>query len=360
MTEAVLARAPACWAAPNPLTGTQFSTALTHLSDRLHDEAELAHTELAAQRAADREAPNFSDRFGTAAGEALISLLGVPSVDDLPKVFISLGANKKNRDTDRNMIEGALTAHSRDANSPANALTAPTVTPSVLTLFREQRLTTATPVIGEGLSPFNVTCLSHPVSRQPAKNAAQLARLESGDTALSALDVACLSKNLLALPMNEYMAYEQLMGFTVLVDVIFGEAHGFATRLRNTIHTARPFLTTNLLSLRGEGHARRKFAVSALYWIHTYVADYIDARLSGDAAAELPPFSSWLGYIKWGEANQFPTLPSSWEALLAPPVSAPASTLGLGRTAASATPSGPGGAPSAAARPSRGAKILNP
>ena len=46
-----------------------------------------------------------------------------------------------------------------------------------------------------------------------------------------ASDVARLSKNLLALPMNEYMAYEQLVGFTVLVDVVFGEAHAFATRL---------------------------------------------------------------------------------------------------------------------------------
>ena len=51
--------------------------------------------------------------------------------------------------------------------------------------------------------------------------------------------------------------------------------------------------------------------MSALYWIHTYVADYIDARLSGDTTADLPPFSSWLGYIKRGKANQFPTLPSS-------------------------------------------------
>ena len=81
VTEAVLARAPA-WAAPDPLTGTQFSTAMNQLSDRLCDEAELARTELVAQRTADREAPNFSDRLGTAAGKALIALLGVPSVDN--------------------------------------------------------------------------------------------------------------------------------------------------------------------------------------------------------------------------------------------------------------------------------------
>ena len=214
-------------------------------------------------------------------------------MDNLPDVFVRLGANKKNRNMDRNVIEGALTAHSQNTNSTADALTALAVTPSILTLFREQRLTTATPVINEGLSPFNVACLGHPASRQAAKNAAQLARLESGATVLSALEVARLSKNLLPLPMNEYMAYKQLVGFTVLlVDIIFGESHSFATRLRNAVHTARPFFTTNLLSLRGEAHARRKFAVSALYWIHTY----IDARLSGDMAAELPPFSSWLGY----------------------------------------------------------------
>ena len=121
------------------------------------------------------------------------------------------------------------------------------------------------------------------------ENAAQLARLEGGATALSATDVARLSKNLLALSMNKYMAYEQLVGYTVLMEVIFGKGHVLATRLRNAVHTVQPFLTTNLLSLRGEGHARRKFAVSALYWIHTYVADYIDARLSGDLATDLPP-----------------------------------------------------------------------
>ena len=67
-----------------------------------------------------------------------------------------MGANKKNRDTDRNVIEGALTARSRSNNSPADGLTAPAVTPSILTIFREQCLTAATPVIGVGLSPFNV------------------------------------------------------------------------------------------------------------------------------------------------------------------------------------------------------------
>ena len=156
--ESVLSRAPS-GAGPDPLTGTLFSTAITQLSDRLQDQAELSRTELTAQRAADREAPSFSDRFGSAAGEALIALLGVSAVDDLPEIFISLGANKKNLDTDRNVIEAALTARSRSNNSPADGLTAPTVTPSILTLFHEQRLTAATPVIGVGLSPFNIACL---------------------------------------------------------------------------------------------------------------------------------------------------------------------------------------------------------
>ena len=73
------------------------------------------------------------------------------------------------------------------------------MTASILTLFREQRFTAATPLIGVGLSPFNIACLGHPASRQASENAAQLARLESGATALSASDVSRLSKNLLAL-----------------------------------------------------------------------------------------------------------------------------------------------------------------
>jgi hypothetical protein len=338
IVQGVLVRMPAAAAPVDPLTGTQFTAAITQLRDRIQAEAELSRDEIAAQRTADRQAPSFSDRFGTAAGEALINLLGVASVDDLPDVFISLGANKKNRDTDRNVIEGFLTQRSRSVNSPADSLTAPAVTPSLLALFREQRFTTATPALGEGLSPFNVACLGHPSSRQAAENAAQLARLESGSTALSASDVARLSKNLLALPMNEYLAYDQLVGYTVLVDVIFGEGHQLATRLRNAVHTARPYLTTNLLSLRGEAHARRKFAIGALYWIHTYVSDYVDARLSGDLTADLPPFSNWLGYVKRGEVNQFPTLPSSWDALLAPPIP-PANAPGA---STSARPSGGG------------------
>ena len=55
-------------AGPDPLTGMQFSTAITQLSDQLQDQAELSCTKLAAHRAADREAPSFSDRFGSAAG----------------------------------------------------------------------------------------------------------------------------------------------------------------------------------------------------------------------------------------------------------------------------------------------------
>ena len=150
--DSVLARVPT-GVGPDPLTGTQFSTAITQLSERLLDKAELSRAEISAQRAANRVAPNYSDRFGTAAGKALIALLGVALVDDLPDVFIALGANKKNRDTDRIVIKGALTARSKKTNSPADALTAPAVTPSILTLFREQRLTMATPVIGGTQSP---------------------------------------------------------------------------------------------------------------------------------------------------------------------------------------------------------------
>jgi hypothetical protein len=358
IVQGVLDRMPGAGPPVDPLTGTQFTTAITQLRERIQAEAELSRDEIAAQRTADRQAPSFADRFGAASGEALVNLLGVASVDDLPDVFIRLGANKKNRDTDRNVIEGILTQRSRSVNSPADSLTAPAVTPSLLTLFREQRFTSATPTLGEGLSPFNVACLGHPSSRQAAENAAQLARLESGSTALSASDVNRLSKNLLALPMNEYLAYDQLVGYTVLVDVIFGEGHLLATRLRNAVHTARPYLTTNLLSLRGEAHARRKFAISALYWIHTYVADYIDARLSGDATVELPPFSSWLGYVKRGEVNQFPTLPSSWDALLAPPnpPAVAAGTPAPARAPGGGSSPGGGGAP----RADRGAKVINP
>ena len=39
VAESVLARAPA-GAGPDPLTGTQFTTAITQLSERLRDEAE--------------------------------------------------------------------------------------------------------------------------------------------------------------------------------------------------------------------------------------------------------------------------------------------------------------------------------
>ena len=89
--KSVLSRAPS-GAGPDPLTGTQFSTAITQLSDQLQDQAELSCTELAAQHAADCEAPSFSDCFGSATGEALIALLGVPAVEDPPSDPLLLGS----------------------------------------------------------------------------------------------------------------------------------------------------------------------------------------------------------------------------------------------------------------------------
>ena len=203
VTDAVLARAPA---------GARSA----------HWDAVLSRTELTAQRAANHEAPNFSDRFGTAASEALIALLGVPSVDDLPNVFITLGANKKNRNTDCNVIKGVLTARSQSNNSPADALTAPTVTPSILTLLRKQRQNTETPVIGERSEERRVGKECWVEGGGGGGAGGGWGGGGGGGTALSASDVARLSKNLLALPMNKYMAYEQLVGFTVLVDVISG------------------------------------------------------------------------------------------------------------------------------------------
>ena len=303
-----------------PVTNAVFTAAMTDMGTRLdthHDQRE--------RREDAHDAPQtFAGRYTENVRDEIFNIINVANEANLPPLLRQLATHKKQAD-DIPAIRAALDGRSDEIGSMADEYSRPTATTQLIAMMRDWRLICAGDELTAGLTPFTIVCAGHADHNATRDTVDTLRRLEQGANSMSYQDAQVFSIAGSNLPSDEMQCADKLRGFSVVVDIIFGDANAMALDFRNFLNQYVPFLQSGLRSYYRDSPGKRlHIRLRSMYYITMELQYYIKMRRQGLN----PPLPAWAALLKMMSLKNFdtilPDLPEAWLQKVTPQGGSPA------------------------------------
>ena len=286
---------------------TAVTNAITTLDTNIQD----INTRREAEEAARRNV-SFTDRHGTSVATLVQRYCNAAGDDALPEIHRLMASYK---DKSRDMTTLNLALHNRASTVPhLNEINVPRATPHLVNLFRSHNLIGAGVELGEGMTPFAVVCYGHPYSKDILELADKQATMEAGNNTVTLSDASRFTTKDVRFPRTINQVLDKLDGFTVILDVYFGQGHTYATATRE----GRQVLAPHILALEtAYSHNPRMgmmLALRILMWVQQATFLWLrKKRVMATGDPTLPDYEGLVDALRMGTHDlHLPRIPEPW------------------------------------------------
>ena len=292
------------YAGPN-LSNATFLAGVNQLQTAMSDN-QTAYLDY--DRSARRK--TFAEKHGAALETRLLRFTGQPDEAHLPEIHRLMTNAPRGREY--SILNSQFAERATASSLHITASNAPLATPALLDqVFRNIEPMNNGLTLGRGLTPFAIVCDGH-ANAEKIKRDVKKNEIVSGGTTVSLTDADALTTNDISLPTEPYIAYEKLMGWSIVVDVFHGHATDIATSVRNAVAALAPYIhplvhqVSALHSVGMENLCRVMYEVQQDYyaWLHKVALDV--------AGVAVPTFEDIISQVATGRVTRLSTLPHGW------------------------------------------------
>ena len=293
------------------LTGAQFAAGINDLQNVI----QTTNTErMNFDR--DRATKTFTDVHGLALAEQVQRLCGAGDDSLLPPIhgLMAKGASRQHYGA----LDYELRARALATELGVDADSAPVAsTYLTITVFRDHKIAADGLRLGEGLSPFSVTCGHHTAAAELRRQAQAVATAEAGSQ-LTVSEAKQLTSSQAKLPANPIEAGQKLQAFSIAVDVYFGVNHRLSVSLRSCTRTIFSSMVRIGQTFTEPADAQR-ISCSILFDVQQDVFSWI--RRTGScrtlAEADAVPAPTFEKVMEAVRSQQYrgilPNIPDAWQ-----------------------------------------------
>jgi hypothetical protein len=318
------------------LSNAAFAHGVAELRTTLED-THLAT--LAFER--EKNEKTFTDTHGPALADTLQRLTGVHRDEDLPPIHLMLLKVGKGRVY--GMLQSVLNERAEASPVPLTAATAPVATTKLVDeVFRSYMPGDDGSTFGKGLSPFAVVCRGQEGIKVILEQVRQAQMIEGG-TSVTLTDANALIAGDVRFPTQPFVAVEKLYGWSIIVDVFHGVAHGISISLRAAVVALGPQLQRMAAQSGDDQGAGMELICRVIFDMQQDYFGWLSKTAAG-IGWPIPTFQEVILKVTSYRADSLSTLPAHWYFLADCPrahsikklTSTPASAPAALRTASSA------------------------